>query len=1038
MNHFHKAIVKLSGVLLTMMAGNHVACHSQVIPLENATFHENGIEFHGVPLQLTGWRQQSSIPTSDSSPTLWITPNRSCLALGDGMSISQVVSLPEMEKSMADASDWGLMLAVDVEGIASQETGLSRNGPANPPELNLRLLNPQSEQVLHQARFPVTRIAEAHDSDSFPPKIIASSFQRGLPPERVLDGNPQTTWHSQWNKNQLPHLLTLDFGQPKTLRGVHYQPRSDLGNGTLKGFRLEVTSDGVNWALVQQGELTHAKPDSPAFISLPHPVACRAFRLWFDSTRGGDRHASCAQLIPDCVEGWDWQPAEVDQTLISDRTSPGRYHLLLTAEQLQGLTEVEIELTASGSHPIVMSHVHLCHVPMQATEKMAGKANGHLGPDIIRAGSYGLTGLMIHNYPALPVIDVWKGSAAERAGVKPGDLIVAVNQRYLPTGNVAPGYDWLMNSHEAILGGAALAACRENGRRRNLQQVALMVLRNGKEQELTLRLQMPEFFTRPDFLTDPRSLKELNEILIQHVLANQRPDGSWRNSQIHTALGGLALLSTRNDRYRRQVKAAADWLMNKNAAPDRGFYWHPSFGGIFLCEYYLASGDDRVLPVAQRMLNQMNSAYHTSAWGTDTFGHGPNGVPYGNKSLVAVMVHCLVFEKLAQRCGLESSMHETLAAYLESAWSNPADGGHGALGYNASFKDLNEFWSRTGLMTLVMGLDQQRPEMRSAMVKIMRQRHPWIRNSHAYGEPGGVMGLIGLHFENQVYFEHVLQSYDWWFAMALEPGVGLHYTTPHMGAPYMEGPELINNGYALVTNLHRRSLHISGSNDRNWLDTSRLPTPLSEVLILQDAEGQVSLRSRIPGSRIHYTVNGDTPTPRSREYQQPFQVPAGTTVKAIAVSGRESSKPTERALGIDKSSWQIIDASGHANRSKSIERAKRAIDGDPLISWTTDAGLDAPGLPVTIIIDLGQFHKIRKLKFAAPMKDHAPKTFTVWGSDTKRFDENNPLYVVRSAEFQPVMESELPHSAPIRFLKIRFEESQSLGSLIVLGEIDLF
>jgi len=217
-----------------------------------------------------------------------------------------------------------------------------------------------------------------------------------------------------------------------------------------------------------------------------------------------------------------------------------------------------------------------------------------------------------------------------------------------------------------------------------------------------------------------------------------------------------------------------------------------------------------VLPHLGLMRDWAFDGQHPSKWEVPALGHGPSGLPYDQKALVAPACHLLVFEALAMRCGMESRLWELLMPYMEMSWSDPAEGGHGALGYNRSYKDLGEFWSRSGLFAMACELRGERPDMRDAMTSIMEERHPWIRNSHAYGEPGGALGLLGLNLAAPEAFGRVMREYSWWFSLAWEPGYGLRFTQPHMGAPYMGEDDLINATYALVLQAPKRNLHLTG------------------------------------------------------------------------------------------------------------------------------------------------------------------------------------------------------------------------------------
>jgi len=74
----------------------------------------------------------------------------------------------------------------------------------------------------------------------------------------AIDGNPATIWHSQWQAANPPHphRFTVDMGTAQRIGGFRYLPRSGGGNGTLAGWRLYLSADGVNWGSpVAQGDL---------------------------------------------------------------------------------------------------------------------------------------------------------------------------------------------------------------------------------------------------------------------------------------------------------------------------------------------------------------------------------------------------------------------------------------------------------------------------------------------------------------------------------------------------------------------------------------------------------------------------------------------------------------------------------------------------------------------------------------------------------------------------------------------------------------
>ena len=1007
-------------VIAFAVCGSRI-CLSQVIQLKNPSLGSSSGTVHAISAMPDHWELKGKA----KNVRVWDSPGSSAIAIGNGATLSQVVELKPLEEKLANESEWRLMLAVDVTGKFTK--GDKGAKPAKfwaGVAAGKKLLARENFVVKNDA--PVSTVAK--------PTTYASSFKANSGrPEHAFDGNRKTIWHSHYGSEnaEYPHHLTLDFGEVKTLRGFQYAPRLDGGNGTVGEFDVEVTRDGAKWKSVFEGRFKYSANGEVQTVVLPKPVKCRAFRLVCVSSNRGDVFASCSELIPDVVEGFDG----LDQVGVVEEDAPiQRFFVPVDANVLDGLQNVTVAFGADTNRFVVVDRVHLFLMPAFATMKMRGKPNGHAGPDLLGAGSYGFKGLMIHQYPVLPIIEVLKGSPAEKAGLVKTDVVVGVNGKPLPIGNVNPGFEWFEDSHESRLGRAALEAMAD---RKGI--ATLNVLRQNELVDVGIRLDLPKSISNNNFMNDTSSLKMLNDDLIDQVVKTQKEDGSWRGNPIHTCLGGLALLATGEKQHASRIKGAANWLMARNAEPGTGFYWHPAFSGIFLCEYYLATGDERTLPVIKRLLALMSSAYHTSKWGTETFGHGPKGLPYGNKSLVAVMTHVLVFEALAQRCGVESTIYERLAPYLESAWSNPADGGHGAMGYNASYKDLGEFWSRTGLFSLFLHMTGNRKDMQGPMAKIMYERFPWFRNSHAYGEPGGVLGLIGLSQVNSDYFKETLAKYRWWFALAWQQGNGLHFTIPHMGSPYMESPELINNGYAIVTGVHKKSLHITGSKKKNWLDVSRITVPLTEPMILQGANALVSLRCKIPGHDIFYTTNDTEPNSRSAKFKAPFSVEPGAVVRAIAFDGSNTSKVVVRGFGLDKSTWKVVACNGHKDSATAVRHAGFAIDGDNAVCWIPDNGEGTAGYPYEVVFDLGETRELNLANVRFMAEQAAATHVLIEGSAKQNESGFRRIGESKQDQFNKEVRIELSTREKVRFVKFTFAKpfGNAESKLLMVGEIEL-
>ena len=58
--------------------------------------------------------------------------------------------------------------------------------------------------------------------------------------DRVLDGIPETFWHSRWEggKDPLPHRLVIDLGEATQVSGIQYLPRQDKAHGRIGEYRV--------------------------------------------------------------------------------------------------------------------------------------------------------------------------------------------------------------------------------------------------------------------------------------------------------------------------------------------------------------------------------------------------------------------------------------------------------------------------------------------------------------------------------------------------------------------------------------------------------------------------------------------------------------------------------------------------------------------------------------------------------------------------------------------------------------------------------
>ena len=682
--------------------------------------------------------------------------------------------------------------------------------------------------------------------------------------------------------------------------------------------------------------------------------------------------------------------------------------------------DVVMKLSLDNSGVAVLSGVEVSRFNVAPTRKLENKPNGQSGPDKVNVGSLGFNLLVEHKQRASSVYDVKKDSLAAQAGLKNGDVLIGLNGVALERNIAEPGWAWFDHGHASTMGRAILSASA--GSRKQLK---LNVLRDGKVRFINVKL--PTVHLSENFFLKKDGDK-LKADMIDYLVKNQNKDGGY-GSPVRTTFAALSLLSEHDEKYAEPVFRAVNWMLNKypNAENFGNLgYWYASYAGILYCEYYLATGDERVLPRIVGIHDWVMTGVHTSKWGMACLGHGTGGLPYGNKALMAPASHLLVFDGLAQKCGVKTQLWETLLPYMEHCWSDPKKGGHGSMGYNASYKDKAQFWSRTGQSALACAIRGERKDMQDAMTGFMANNYPYYRNSHAYGEPGGAWGIMSLAYARPDAYAKVMNAYRWEFALSWEPGFGMRFSQPHMGAPYMGTDDLVNSAYPLVFNAHKKNLFITGGSELNWLDVSKLAKPLTDVVLRREKDGKVWMECRVPGNPIHYTTDGSEPTKDSKQYSSSFDLVNGGVVKAVSILNDKSGKVATRDYPPHITGMVVAAASGHVDAKEAIRRASYSIDGAPYLAWHADVGEGSVGYPHYVVYDLGKMASLEEITFSQGGKEGGVGKYKVSGAI---HPWTRPIDLTEGAwtSFAKQRQIKVKNPAKVRFIRVDFIEPLDEG-----------
>jgi hypothetical protein len=126
----------------------------------------------------------------------------------------------------------------------------------------------------------------------------ASSAHRKYPAANAVDGDPETFWHTDWEKGAaLPASLTLEFQRAAILRGFTYLPRQDMGNGRIGKYYVAVSLDGTEWSNVVTNGIFPNSAEKQT-IEFKSPVQTRFLRVTANSDLGKSGNAAIAEIHP--------------------------------------------------------------------------------------------------------------------------------------------------------------------------------------------------------------------------------------------------------------------------------------------------------------------------------------------------------------------------------------------------------------------------------------------------------------------------------------------------------------------------------------------------------------------------------------------------------------------------------------------------------------------------------------------------------------------------------------------------------------------
>lgn len=170
------------------------------------------------------------------------------------------------------------------------------------------------------------------------------------------------------------------------------------------------------------------------------------------------------------------------------------------------------------------------------------------------------------------------------------------------------------------------------------------ITRDGKKLAVAIQLEAIGSYS-PTWPADCKKSQRIVDDTATFILKNGGPCGGIQGN-----LEGLLLLSTGEAKYMPAVESYAVKLAAGNCGTST---WGIGYSGIFLGEYYLTTGDKRVLPALKARCDELARGQYYGGWGHGTNRCGPGYVTGG--LLNAAGDQALTTLVISRECGVEVS-----------------------------------------------------------------------------------------------------------------------------------------------------------------------------------------------------------------------------------------------------------------------------------------------------------------------------------------------------------------------------------------------
>lgn len=359
-------------------------------------------------------------------------------------------------------------------------------------------------------------------------------------------------------------------------------------------------------------------------------------------------------------------------------------------------------------------------------------------------------------------------------------------------------------------------------------RLSLKVWRDGRVADRTLSLRvMGKFDPSQPFncaYTDA-VIDQLAAHAMKHIkLAPEQRSAEGDVTPFMTSMSALGMLATGREAFMPKLRAHAHWLtrdektgepLTFNISSDGRRVWHTSYRLIFLAEYYLATGDEAVLPAIKTLAV---GAAKGQSW-VGSYGHrfasrrpdgSYNGPLLGYGAINNASLSMLSGLVLASKCGIEDPALTQAIARGKRFYDFFV--GHGGIPYGDHWAGTDYFENNgtSGLSAIAYGLmgDQPGQQFFSAMAvasapTAREEGHQGCYWSHLWSDLGaafsGEQGRNASFLETR-YLRTLERSWD---GRVIDPS--------NIGpTKYTKGRGDVTGERLLLLSLGRKKVHFTG------------------------------------------------------------------------------------------------------------------------------------------------------------------------------------------------------------------------------------